>query len=71
MKLYLVKISPSCRTVWLYCLQNNIPIEIHDVDVFSGLCFVVVNSIYKYNKFYNVDNDNVFFVFFVFYFFGY
>eukprot|EP00111_Clytia_hemisphaerica_P006716 TCONS_00019420-protein len=36
MKLYVVKISPCCRVVWLYCLQNDIKVEIEDVDVFSG-----------------------------------
>lgn len=36
MKLFLVRISPCCRAVWLYCIQNNIQIEFKDVDVFSG-----------------------------------
>ena len=46
MKLYLVKISPCCRIVWLYCLQNKIPIEIHDVDVFSGKVFFIKRNHY-------------------------
>ena len=36
MKLYLVSISPACRIVWLYCLHNNLPVELIDIDVFGG-----------------------------------
>ncbi|XP_031561985.1 glutathione S-transferase theta-1-like [Actinia tenebrosa] len=35
-KLYLVRISPCCRIVWLYLLQNKLPVEISDVDVLEG-----------------------------------
>ncbi|CAH1780469.1 unnamed protein product [Owenia fusiformis] len=30
--LYVVRISPPCRVVWLYLLQNNIPHNLIDVD---------------------------------------
>ncbi|XP_057298415.1 glutathione S-transferase theta-1-like [Hydractinia symbiolongicarpus] len=36
LKLHAVRISPCCRIVWLYCLQNNLPLEINDVDIFGG-----------------------------------
>lgn len=36
LKLYLVRISPCCRIVWLYVLQHKIPCEITDVNVFHG-----------------------------------
>ncbi|KXJ08586.1 uncharacterized protein LOC110248574 [Exaiptasia diaphana] len=35
-KLYIVRISPCCRVVWMYLLQNNLPVELVDVDVFEG-----------------------------------
>ncbi|EDO29852.1 predicted protein [Nematostella vectensis] len=35
-KLYLVRISPCCRSVWLYLLQNDLPVELIDVDIFEG-----------------------------------
>lgn len=35
-KLYVVRVSPCCRVVWLYALQHNIPCELTDVNVFNG-----------------------------------
>ena len=35
LKLHLVRVSPCCRLVWLYMIQNEIPFELKDVDVFS------------------------------------
>ncbi|VDI00454.1 glutathione S-transferase [Mytilus galloprovincialis] len=32
MELYLIRISPPCRAVWLYLLQHEIPHILHDVD---------------------------------------
>ncbi|XP_028391691.1 glutathione S-transferase theta-1-like [Dendronephthya gigantea] len=34
-KLHVVRVSPCCRVVWLYLLQNEIPFELKDVDIFS------------------------------------
>eukprot|EP00795_Rhopilema_esculentum_P007233 gene7233-12916_t len=36
MKLYIVKVSPACRAVWLYCLRNKLQVEIIEVDLFAG-----------------------------------
>jgi len=36
MKLYVVKVSPCCRAVWLYCLRNKLPVEIIELDLFAG-----------------------------------
>ena len=36
MKLYVVKVSPCCRAVWLYCLRNKLPVDIVEVDLFAG-----------------------------------
>ena len=44
MKLYVVKVSPCCRAVWLYCLRNKLPVEIIELDLFAGkfkLCFPI------------------------------
>jgi len=32
-KLYVVRISPPCRIIWLYMMQHNIPHQIYDVDL--------------------------------------
>lgn len=32
MELYIVRISPPCRAVWLYLLQHEIPHILHEVD---------------------------------------
>ena len=36
LKLHVVRISPACRIVWWYCLRNNLPLQLIDIDVFSG-----------------------------------
>nr|XP_022343057.1 glutathione S-transferase theta-1-like [Crassostrea virginica] len=36
MELYLVRISPACRAVWLYVIQNEIPHLLIDVDFSKG-----------------------------------
>lgn len=37
LKLHLVRVSPCCRVVWMYLLQNEIPFELVDVDVFGRI----------------------------------
>ncbi|XP_050398125.1 glutathione S-transferase theta-1 [Patella vulgata] len=36
LELYLIRISPACRAVWFYLLQNNIPHVLIDVDFTKG-----------------------------------
>lgn len=36
MELYLVRISPACRAVWLYVIQNELPHLLIDVDFSKG-----------------------------------
>eukprot|EP00112_Aurelia_sp_Birch-Aquarium-sp1_P012382 Seg2604.4 transcript_id=Seg2604.4/GoldUCD/mRNA.D3Y31 product="Glutathione S-transferase 1 isoform D" protein_id=Seg2604.4/GoldUCD/D3Y31 len=36
MQLHIVKVSPSCRAVWLYCIRNKIKIDLIEVDLFAG-----------------------------------
>lgn len=37
LKLHVVRVSPCCRVVWLYLLQNGISFELEDVDVFGRM----------------------------------
>ncbi|XP_046842469.1 uncharacterized protein LOC124436563 [Xenia sp. Carnegie-2017] len=51
LKLHLVRVSPCCRVVWLYLLQNEIPFELIDVDIFAR-----IND--KSSKFELADGDH-------------
>jgi glutathione S-transferase len=36
LELYAGKLSPPSRAVWLYILQNNLPIDVHEIDILKG-----------------------------------
>eukprot|EP00794_Sanderia_malayensis_P015216 gene15216-16787_t len=36
MRLHVVKVSPCSRVVWLYCLRNNVRVDMKEVDLFAG-----------------------------------